>query len=95
MALQTVGVRELRENLRAYLAQAKSGDIVEVTDHGEPVARLVPVPEEQDIIERLKAEGIIDPDSGDGRLDLLPPPVKISGRPLSEILQEMRDEDDR
>ena len=44
------------------------------------------------IVDRLIAEGRITPATGDHRTT--PPPPKIPGRPLSEILQEMRDEDD-
>ena len=41
---QTVSVDEARENLPDLLAQALAGDEVVITDHGKPVARLVPVP---------------------------------------------------
>jgi hypothetical protein len=39
------------------------------------------------------ADGRITPATTDHRTT--PPPPRIPGRPLSEILQEMRDEDDR
>jgi antitoxin (DNA-binding transcriptional repressor) of toxin-antitoxin stability system len=72
----------------------KAGETLEVTEHGQPVARLTPNPPERlSIVDRMIAEGRITPDKGDHRT--LPPPPKIPGRPLSEILQEMRDEDDR
>lgn len=93
MAVESVGVRELRQHLSRYLERAKRGETLEVTDHGEPVARLVPVPEEEDVVARLRAEGRISPGSATGRVADLLPPVKISGRPLSEILREMRDEE--
>jgi prevent-host-death family protein len=37
----TVGVRELRDHLSAYLQRAKDGETIIVTEHGRPVARLV------------------------------------------------------
>ena len=41
----TVGVREFRENLRAYLDRVKAGEEVVVTERGRPIARLtLPVP---------------------------------------------------
>jgi prevent-host-death family protein len=41
----TVGVREFRENLRAYLERVKAGEVVVVTERGTPVARVTaPVP---------------------------------------------------
>ncbi len=89
-----VGVRELRQNLSVYLDRVKAGETLEVTEHGTPVARLTPNPPEQlSVVDRLIAEGRITPAKGDHRT--LPLPPRIPGRPLSEILQEMRDEDDR
>ncbi|MEW6224146.1 MAG: type II toxin-antitoxin system prevent-host-death family antitoxin [Chloroflexota bacterium] len=89
-----VGVRELRQNLSVYLDRVKAGESLEVTEHGRPVARLTPrLPDRQSIVDRLIAEGRITPASVDHRT--LPPPPAIPGRPLSDILQEMRDEDDR
>lgn len=36
----TVGVRELRDHLSAYLERVKAGEVVTVTEHGRPVATL-------------------------------------------------------
>ncbi len=89
-----VGVRELRQNLSVYLDRVKAGETLEVTEHGQPVARLTPRPAERmSIVDRMIAEGRITPATGDRRT--LPYPPSIPGRPLSEILQEMRDEDER
>lgn len=41
---QTVSVDEAREQLHDLLAQALAGNEVIITEHGKPVARLVPVP---------------------------------------------------
>ena len=85
-----VGVREVRQNLSVYLDRVKAGETLEVTEHGRPVARLTPLPPGRvSIVDRLIAEGRITPATGDHRT--LPPPPKIPGRPLSEILQEQRD----
>jgi prevent-host-death family protein len=89
-----VGVRELRQNLSIYLDRVKAGETLEVTEHGTPVGILAPLPPKAvSIVDRLIAEGRITPATADHRT--LPPPPRIPGRPLSEILQEMRDEDDR
>ena len=89
-----VGVRELRQNLSVYLDRVKAGETLEVTEHGVPVARLGPNPPARlSIIDQMIADGRATAATGDHRL--LPPPPKIPGRPISEILQEMRDEDDR
>ena len=87
-----VGVRELRQNLSVYLDRVKAGETLEVTEHGRPVARLTPnVPRRLSLIDQMIADGRITPAKGDRKH--LPPPPNIPGRPLSEILQEMRDEE--
>ncbi len=89
-----VGVRELRQNLSVYLRRVEAGESLEVTDHGRPVARLEPLrSESRSPYERMKAEGRISPATV--RWEDLPPPVKLRGRSLSDVLREMRDEDDR
>ena len=37
----TVGVRELRDHLSAYLERVKAGEVFTVTEHGRPIAKLV------------------------------------------------------
>lgn len=89
-----VGVRELRQNLSVYLDRVKSGETLEVTEHGRPVAQLRPRPQDAiSALDRMIAEGRATPATIDHRTLGMPP--KIPGRPPSEILQEMRDEDDR
>ncbi len=89
-----VGVRELRQNLSVYLDRVRKGETLEVTEHGQPIAQLGPRARAgTSVIDRLIAEGRITP-ARQSHKDL-PPPPKIPGRSLSEILQEMRDEDDR
>ena len=89
-----VGVRELRQNLSVYLDRVKAGETLEVTEHGQPVARLSPRPAEStSTLERLIAEGRAAP----ARHDLLTlgPPVQLPrGKPsVSETLLAMRDEE--
>jgi prevent-host-death family protein len=91
-----VGIRELRQNLSVYVKRVREdGRAYEVTERGEPVARLSPLegrPMSQ--IERMIADGRITPATR--RWGQLPPPLPaLEGAPLSEILQQMRDEDDR
>ncbi len=89
-----VGVRELRQNLSVYLRRVKDGETLEVTERGEPVARLAPPAQTRvSIIDQMIADGRVTPAKRSHKL--LPPPPKIPGRPLSEILREMRDEDER
>jgi prevent-host-death family protein len=93
-----VGVRELRQNLSVYLDRVKAGERLEVTEHGRPVALLVPLPPAEDQIARMIAEGKIIPAKGSMRDYLREhPPLKLElpeGKTLTQILLEMRDEEE-
>ena len=88
-----IGVRELRQNASAVLRRVSGGEVVEVTDRGRPVARIVPIPQEESVIDRMIAEGRATPASGS--IADLPPPIRLpKGRRLpSEILAEMREDE--
>ena len=92
-----VGVRELRQNLSVYLDRVKAGETLEVTEHGRPVAQLGPrVAKPVSIIDQMIAERRITPATVDHRTIKLPTALPdASGRTLSEILEEMRDEEYR
>lgn len=91
MPSDRVGVRELRQNLSRYLRRVLSGETLEVTDRGRPVAVLAPLPAEATAIDRLAALGTLRR----ARLDLTklgPPldfPLEIS---ISEALEEQKAE---
>ena len=90
--MDRVGVRELRQNLSVYLRRVKRGEPLEVTERGEPVARLQPVGYDDDPLARLEAKGLVIRRGG-GNLADLPPPVRVDlERPLGEILDELREE---
>ena len=42
-AHNSVGVRELRQSASKLLDHVKDGLVIEITEHGVPVARLVPI----------------------------------------------------
>lgn len=54
--MDSVGVRELRQNLSHYLRDVKAGDSFRVTERGREVARLVPSGPTDSPIARLVAE---------------------------------------
>ncbi len=88
-----VGVRELKNELSAYLRRVARGETVRVTMRGEPLADLVPAGAggADKRWRRLVAEGKVTP-SGAPKPDR-PPPLGRPGRSASaEILAE-RDRD--
>lgn len=89
--MKTVGVRALKQNASAVVADAASGEIVTITDRGRAVAQLIPLPTSR--VEALVA-------AGRARLpkrslaDLGPAHKRRRGAPsLSSVLAEMRDEE--
>lgn len=89
----SIGIRELRQNASQYIRLVKGGQRVAVTEHGKLVAYLVPAEEPNSILDRLEAAGQFRPAIG-SILDVLPertPPP--GGKPVSETVREMRDEE--
>ena len=43
MAMKQVGVAELKNNLSKNLRLVEGGEMIEITDHDRPIARLVPI----------------------------------------------------
>lgn len=94
---ERVGVRELRQNLSVYLDRVKAGETLEVTERGQPIAQLGPRPAKPlSIIDQMIADGRVSPATIRPR-DVPPPlPDTDPGGPtLTEILLQMREEDDR
>jgi prevent-host-death family protein len=79
-----VGVRELRDGLSRHLAAVRSGRTVTVTDHGRPIARIVPV-DSQSPLERLVAEGRVR--AAPTRKAPAPSPVRGQGS-VSDLVAE-------
>jgi len=89
--MKTVGVRALKQNASAVVAEAAAGEVVTITDRGRPVAQLVPLA--QDRITDLVASGRARPPRR--RLsDLGAAPKRRPGaKTLTSVLREMRAHD--
>ena len=55
----SVGVRELKNRLSAHLDRVKAGEEIMVTEHGRPIARLMPVGPDVDRMIGLVNSGIV------------------------------------
>lgn len=93
--MMSVGIRELRQNLSVYIRRVQRGEALQVTEHGRPVALLTPLPPGRGSLAEMEAAGELIP--ARKPWSELPPPLPATpGVPtLSEILAEMREEDDR
>jgi prevent-host-death family protein len=81
-----VGVRELRDGLSRHLAEVRAGRTVTVTDHGQPIARIVPV-DRPTRLERLIAEGRVRP----ARRQKQPAPRPLPTRgTVSDLIADQR-----
>ena len=90
MKRDTVGVRELRQNLSVYLRQVAAGRSLRVTERGKTVAALVPLHDAESPLEQLMKQGRLIPAQGD-LLALSPNRSKSSSR-VSRALEDLRDE---
>jgi prevent-host-death family protein len=86
-----VGIRELRQNASRVLKRVAAGETIEVTDHGHPIARIVPL--RRGVLDQMVAEGRATEATGD-LLELLDQhglPAPPRGRMLpSQALSELR-----
>jgi prevent-host-death family protein len=94
--METIGVRELRQNASKYLRRVAAGESFTVTDRGAPVALLSPPPDDHlSVRDRMIANGELIPAEDPTRSAWLEPPLPLrpGETPLSEVLQQMRDEE--
>jgi prevent-host-death family protein len=87
-------VRELNQHTSRVLDRVKRGMVVEITERGRPVARVVPVGQAapQSLLERLVAEGRAKPPTITGPL----PTPQVTGDPtvsVADVIAAMRDEE--
>ena len=89
--LKSCGVRELRQSASKILDQVKDGMTIEITEHGVPVARLVPI--RKSLYEEYIEAGLITP-AENPNWRPTKNPIKIkSNKTSTEVLMELRAEE--
>ena len=85
-----VAVRELKSGLSRLLLRAQKGEIIEVTSHNQPIARIVGIPPHAgDGLRGLIASGSLS--WGGGKPELAPPlEVANHGKPVSQLVLDDR-----
>jgi len=89
--MKTAGIRELKQNASAVVADVVAGETVTITDRGRPVARLVPIGSGSvsDLIETGRARPARRKLS-----ELGLPPRRAAGAPeLSRLVGELRSDE--
>lgn len=84
-----VGIRELRQSASELLRRVRSGETIEITDRGHPVALLTPILHGS-VLERLRAAGQTEVATED--IQDLPRPITLpQGVELpSDALERLR-----
>ena len=88
-----VSVRDLKTHLSEWLGRVQAGQVLEVTSHRKPIARITgirqPVSSDANPLQKAIDAGIV---SWNGQKPEFPPPVKLrgQGKLVSEIVMEDR-----
>ena len=87
----TIGIRELKAHLSHYLSLVQKGEMVTVTQHGHPIARLTSTSSSRsaEAMQRLVAEGKVIWNGGKPKFGYR---VPITGPSILETIQEDREE---
>ena len=87
----SVGTRQLRNHLSAYLRRVKAGETITITERGKPVGQIVPV--HADLYSRLKkmAEAGVVEWNGQSLPPYQPKAVNRGKQLLSDLVGEQRE----
>lgn len=89
IVMSEVGIAELRQSLKDWIARAQEGDEIIVTDRGKPVARLTGIAAAS-TLDRLVAEGRITQPRGARPRATETPRIRSAGG-VSSYVSEARD----
>ena len=85
------GIRELRQNLSRYVDRVRTGETIDVTEHGRLVARLTPASDTRSEIAALEERGLVVRAPSLDYASLAPPRSRRAGERLpSELLADDR-----
>lgn len=88
--MEQIGVQELRQNASRYLSRVASRqESIEITERGQPIARLVPITND-DWANMIAAGEIVQADPDIDVRDVEPLAVDVNA---SEILRELREQE--
>jgi prevent-host-death family protein len=94
MTQYTVGIRDLKANLSAYIEKVQKGHVVLVTLHGKDVAQISLPKTKVDVLERtkvLQAAGLVAW-NGKKLRPVKPAAINRGNKQASDVVVEMRNE---
>ena len=91
--MKIAAISKLKAHLSDYLNQVKAGSEILITDHGKPVARIVPLSRQKNLREslaKIEKQGLIKLGSGKLPKDFwtMPKPEDPKGLIRSALLEE-------
>jgi prevent-host-death family protein len=88
--MEQVPVRVLNQDTASVLARVESGETVEITNRGKPIARIVPIVHGE--LDDLVAAGWVTPATIRGPIPM--PTIKAPpGADAGELIRQLRDEE--
>jgi prevent-host-death family protein len=88
--MEQIPIRTLNQDTAGVLARVEGGEVVEITNRGRPIARIVPVPD--DPMADLVAAGVVLPPTITGAFPMPAVPAP-PGVDAGEVVSAMRDEE--
>ena len=86
--MEQIGIRELRQHASKWINKVRAGAVIQITDRGRPVARLVPITSADPDRDALAAAGFLSP--APAPRPTLDASTLIPGVDLTAILDEQR-----
>ena len=88
--MKTITVSQLKMSLSAYLRQVKTGEEVLITEHGRPIARLLPIANPTEHLQDMEKKGLLKRGEKPLPADFwdLPRPADPQGAVRSTVLSE-------
>jgi len=83
-----MGIRELKQNASKVIQEVKDGEIITVTEHGVPVAKIIRIA--SDRYQELIQDGTIEPDTGTFDLRTIKPVKLPEGMTSEQLLRQSR-----
>jgi prevent-host-death family protein len=88
--MEQIPIRRLNQDTAGVLARVEQGEIIEITNRGNPIARIVPIT--ADPMAELVAAGLVLPPSLAGPIPV-PPEAAEPGADAGQLISALRDEE--
>jgi prevent-host-death family protein len=88
--MEQIPIRNLNQDTASVLARVERGEVVEITNRGRPIARIVPIG--VDTMADLIAAGVVVPPTVTGPVPMPTVPAE-PGADAGQLVSDLRDEE--